>query len=264
MESGLPPILNALEYYLLEQFTDSATDPSDGTILFDNGTPHLILCKNLSSSKLTGEICPSLAHLLELESILHSTFDIFHPFSCTDLSYNDLTGSVPDVLATLPKLKSLNISGNKLKGPIPQSLKDKSDHGSLLLSLDENQTSCQRDPCEGNRKKFIVPVVVSIIAAVALVIFLSVLFIFHRKRKRKQTFVNNTIASNKEGFLKSKNQPFTYSEIVTITANFETGIGEGGFGKVFRGHLNNGTSVAVKLLSSSSKQGCKEFQAEAA
>lgn len=26
-----------------------------------------------------------------------------------------------------------NISGNKLKGPIPQSLKDKSDHGSLLL-----------------------------------------------------------------------------------------------------------------------------------
>ncbi|PPR87928.1 hypothetical protein GOBAR_AA32760 [Gossypium barbadense] len=112
MESGLPPILNALEYYLLEQFTDSATDPSDGTILFDNEV------------------------------------------------------------------------------------------------------------------------------------------------------VNNTIASNKEGFLKSKNQPFTYSEIVTITANFETGIGEGGFGKVFRGHLNNGTSVAVKLLSSSSKQGCKEFQAE--
>ncbi|MBA0748946.1 hypothetical protein Gogos_002920, partial [Gossypium gossypioides] len=101
--------------------------------------------------------------------------------------------------------------------------------------LDENQTSCQRDPCEGNRKKFIVPVVVSIIAAVAL-----------------------------EGFLKSKNQPFTYnSEIVTITANFETGIGEGGFGKVFRGHLNDGTPVAVKLLSSSSKQGYKEFQAEA-
>ncbi|MBA0748945.1 hypothetical protein Gogos_002919, partial [Gossypium gossypioides] len=211
MESGLPPILNALEYYVLEQFTDSATDPSDGTFILMN--------ENLSSSKLTGEISPSLAHLLELESI--------------DLSYNDLTGSVPDVLATLPKLKSLNISGNKLKGPIPQSFKDKSDHGSLLLSLDENQTSCQRDPCEGNRKKFIVPVVVSIIAAVAL-----------------------------EGFLKSKNQPFTYnSEIVTITANFETGIGEGGFGKVFRGHLNDGTPVAVKLLSSSSKQGYKEFQA---
>ncbi|MBA0628045.1 hypothetical protein Godav_022828, partial [Gossypium davidsonii] len=300
MESGLPPILNALEYYVLEQFTDSATDPSDVNAIMSIkhtynrddwqgdpclpkgyswsglschfGSPPRIISLNLSSSKLTGEISPSLAHLLELESI--------------DLSYNDLTGSVPDVLATLPKLKSLNISGNKLKGPIPQSLKDKSDHGSLLLRLSyiyveikreydlffsflggvyssQIQTSCQRDPCEGNRKKFIVPVVVSIIAAVALVILVSVLFIFHRKRKRKQTeVVNNTIASNKEGFLKSKNQPFTYSEIVTITANFETGIGEGGFGKVFRGHLNDGTPVAVKLLSSSSKQGYKEFQAE--
>ncbi|KAH1048107.1 hypothetical protein J1N35_038891 [Gossypium stocksii] len=108
----------------------------------------------------------------------------------------------------------------------------------------------------------IVPVVVFVIAAVALVILLSVLFIFHRKRKRKQTGVNNTTASNKEGFLKSKNQPFPYSEIVTITANFETGIGEGGFGNVFHGHLNDGTPVAVKLLSSSSKQGYKEFQAE--
>ncbi|XP_040934414.1 probable LRR receptor-like serine/threonine-protein kinase At1g51880 [Gossypium hirsutum] len=278
MESGLPPILNALEYYQLKQFTDSATDPSDVNAIMSIkhtynrddwqgdpclpkgyswsglschfGSPPRIISLNLSSSKLTGEISPSLAHLLELQSI--------------DLSYNDLTGSVPDVLATLPKLKSLNISGNKLKGPIPQSLKDKSDHGSLLLSFDENQTSCHRDPCEGNSKKFIVPVVVSIIAAVALVILLSVLFIFHRKRKRKQTeVVNNTTASNKEEFLKSKNQPFTYSEIVTITANFKTGIGEGGFGKVFHGHLNDGTPVAVKLLSSSSKQGYKEFQAEA-
>ncbi|TYI05222.1 hypothetical protein ES332_A10G073400v1 [Gossypium tomentosum] len=278
MESGLPPILNALEYYQLKQFTDSATDPSDVNAIMSIkhtynrddwqgdpclpkgyswsglschfGSPPRIISLNLSSSKLTGEISPSLAHLLELQSI--------------DLSYNDLTGSVPDVLATLPKLKSLNISGNKLKGPIPQSLKDKSDHGSLLLSFDENQTSCHRDPCEGNSKKFIVPVVVSIIAAVALVILLSVLFIFHRKRKRKQTeVVNNTTASNKEGFLKSKNQPFTYSEIVTITANFKTGIGEGGFRKVFHGHLNDGTPVAVKLLSSSSKQRYKEFQAEA-
>lgn len=31
MESGLPPILNALECYALKQFPDSATDPSDGT-----------------------------------------------------------------------------------------------------------------------------------------------------------------------------------------------------------------------------------------
>ncbi|XVF26878.1 hypothetical protein REPUB_Repub14bG0057800 [Reevesia pubescens] len=74
--------------------------------------------------------------------------------------------------------------------------------------------------------------------------------------------VVNTTASGKEGLLKTKNRPLTYSEIARITANFKNEIGEGGFGKVFLGHLNDYTPVAVKLLSSSSKQGCKEFQAE--
>lgn len=62
--------------------------------------------------------------------------------------------------------------------------------------------------------------------------------------------------------LKSKNQPFTYTEIVSITNNFQTIIGEGGFGKVYLGNLNDGRQVAVKLLSQSSRQGYKEFLAE--
>ncbi|KAK8489621.1 hypothetical protein V6N13_023833 [Hibiscus sabdariffa] len=282
-ESGLPPILNALEIYQLTQLELSATNQSDVDAIVSTkhaynidrddwqGDPCLpkettwtglscrfdttprIISLNLSSSKLTGEISPSLALLLEIESI--------------DLSYNELTGSVPEVFARLPKLKVLNLSGNKLKGPIPQSLQDKSDNGSLLLrlngSLVEDQNSCQTDHCEGNSKKFIIPFVISIVAAVALVTLLSVLIIFLRKKWRKQTEVVNSTASNNEELLKSKNRPFTYSEIAMITANFNTEIGGGGFGKVFLGHLNDGTPVAVKLLSSSSKQGYKEFQAEA-
>ena len=62
--------------------------------------------------------------------------------------------------------------------------------------------------------------------------------------------------------LKSKNQPFTYTEIVSITNNFQTIIREGGFGKVYLGNLKDGYQVAVKLLSQSSRQGYKEFLAE--
>ncbi|KAK8608410.1 hypothetical protein V6N13_023834 [Hibiscus sabdariffa] len=278
-ESGLPPILNALEIYQLKQIEHSATNQSDVDAIVSTkhtynidrddwqGDPCLpkdttwtglscrfdttprIISLNLSSSKLTGEISPSLALLQEIESI--------------DLSYNELTGSVPEVLARLPKLKLLNLSGNKLKGPIPQSLQDKSDNGSLLLRYASTYRFIQTDHCEGKSKKFIVPLVISIVAAVALVTLLSVLIIFLRKKWRKQTEVVNSTASNNEELLKSKNRPFTYSEIATITANFNTEIGGGGFGKVFLGHLNDGTPVAVKLLSSSSKQGYKEFQAEA-
>jgi hypothetical protein len=68
--------------------------------------------------------------------------------------------------------------------------------------------------------------------------------------------------SRKELSLKSKNQPFTYTEIVSITNNFQTIIGEGGFGKVYLGNLKDGHQVAVKLLSQSSRQGYKEFLAE--
>ena len=66
----------------------------------------------------------------------------------------------------------------------------------------------------------------------------------------------------KHGSFKSKNRPFTYSQIVRITGNFRTIVGEGGFGKVYLGTLNDNTPVAVKLLSPSSKQGFKEFRAE--
>lgn len=62
--------------------------------------------------------------------------------------------------------------------------------------------------------------------------------------------------------LESRGRRFSYKETAYITKNFSTMIGEGGFGKVYHGKFYDGTQVAVKLLSSSSRQGCKEFQAE--
>jgi len=62
--------------------------------------------------------------------------------------------------------------------------------------------------------------------------------------------------------MKSKHQKFSYTEILKITDNFKTIIGEGGFGKVYFGTLQDQSKVAVKRLSPSSMQGYKEFQSE--
>ena len=62
--------------------------------------------------------------------------------------------------------------------------------------------------------------------------------------------------------MKSKHQKFSYIEILNITDNFKTTIGEGGFGKVFFGLLQDQTQVSVKRLSPSSMQGYKEFKSE--
>ncbi|KAL1537685.1 putative LRR receptor-like serine/threonine-protein kinase [Salvia divinorum] len=54
---------------------------------------------------------------------------------------------------------------------------------------------------------------------------------------------------------------FTLKEIKEATNNFDNAnkIGEGGFGPVYKGTLSNGTAIAVKQLSSRSKQGNREF-----
>ncbi|XP_050290691.1 probable leucine-rich repeat receptor-like serine/threonine-protein kinase At3g14840 isoform X2 [Quercus robur] len=54
---------------------------------------------------------------------------------------------------------------------------------------------------------------------------------------------------------------FTYRQIKAATDNFNTAnkIGEGGFGSVYKGILLDGTVIAVKQLSSKSKQGSREF-----
>ncbi|KAK1285761.1 putative LRR receptor-like serine/threonine-protein kinase [Acorus calamus] len=57
---------------------------------------------------------------------------------------------------------------------------------------------------------------------------------------------------------------FSLSQIKSATENFDSSnkIGEGGFGPVYKGILSNGVRIAVKQLSSMSKQGNREFMNE--
>ncbi|THU44061.1 hypothetical protein C4D60_Mb02t03390 [Musa balbisiana] len=57
---------------------------------------------------------------------------------------------------------------------------------------------------------------------------------------------------------------YTYKELKIATDDFSAAnkVGEGGFGSVYRGMLKDGTVVAIKVLSSESKQGVGEFLTE--
>ncbi|KAJ8493325.1 hypothetical protein OPV22_015046 [Ensete ventricosum] len=57
---------------------------------------------------------------------------------------------------------------------------------------------------------------------------------------------------------------YTYKELRNATDDFSPAnkVGEGGFGSVYKGRLRDGKFVAVKVLSSESKQGAREFLTE--
>ncbi|XP_068645450.1 cold-responsive protein kinase 1-like [Aristolochia californica] len=57
---------------------------------------------------------------------------------------------------------------------------------------------------------------------------------------------------------------FSYNELRAATKNFHASnkIGQGGFGTVYKGTLKNGRQVAVKALSTESRQGIQEFLTE--
>ncbi|KAK3220072.1 hypothetical protein Dsin_014042 [Dipteronia sinensis] len=176
-----------------------------------------------------------------------------------------------------------NITGNNLTGSVPIELIERSKKGSLSLSVDGNPNLCSS--CNMMKKKKKKTVVVPIVASVASVFILISLSVFFWKHKGiriiKQsmtsiTFFNKKIKTNLKdanfgmtdpkkpniGALKLKNQQFTYAEIVKMTNNFEMLLGEGSFGKVFHGYLDDDTEVAVKMLSESSQQGYDQFEAE--
>ncbi|XP_057998358.1 putative leucine-rich repeat receptor-like serine/threonine-protein kinase At2g19230 [Hevea brasiliensis] len=294
--SHLPPILNAFEILYIIKLPRSPTDQADvdaimavmrsyninedewqgdpcvprefswnglncSSCYYDKNPPRIISL-DLSSRKLTGEIAPSLSALKAIQSldlsynkltgILPNFFSELLNLTLLDLSYNELTGPVPEFLAQLPNLNTLNLTGNKFTGSIPQSLIKKSNNGTLQLSFDKNPNLCQSDSCE-KKKHFLLPVVASIISILMLMLLLLCMIAISWRHRRQQAIAETQI---------SKNQTFSYSEIISVTDNFKTAIGGGGFGKVYFGTLKDGTQVAIKVLSQSSNQGYKEFQAE--
>ncbi|KAF4357575.1 hypothetical protein G4B88_024105 [Cannabis sativa] len=76
--------------------------------------------------------------------------------------------------------------------------------------------------------------VVTLLIAVAVFVVL----------KKKKTL---DPSAHKNAFESSKRQ-FSYSEIITITNNFERILGKGGSGTVYHGLIDDNTQVAVKVL----------------
>ncbi|KAK4804839.1 hypothetical protein SAY86_004656 [Trapa natans] len=105
----------------------------------------------------------------------------------------------------------------------------------------------------------VVGIVVSVVVVGLLLAFL-VNFLL-RRRKLSRAYEDEELLG-----MDTKPYIFSYAEIKAATDEFSTinKLGEGGFGPVFKGTLNDGRVVAVKQLSLTSRQGKNQFVTEIA
>ncbi|KAL2667824.1 hypothetical protein AAZV13_01G090500 [Glycine max] len=107
----------------------------------------------------------------------------------------------------------------------------------------------------GSSSISIIRVVVAVVVAGAIIILIFGILWWKRFLGWERS-----VARELKGF-ESQTSLFTLRQIKAATNNFDKSlkIGEGGFGLVYKGVLSDGTVVAVKQLSTRSRQGSREF-----
>ncbi|KAH0943501.1 LOW QUALITY PROTEIN: hypothetical protein HID58_003138, partial [Brassica napus] len=195
--STLPPLLNAMEVYMVNSLSQNETDTKEVDTMINiklscginkvdwQGDPCVprdymwsgvncsyidseqpkIISLNLTTHGLTGEIQETISNLSSLQVL--------------DFSNNSLIGPVPEFLAHMTSLKVINLSSNLLYGSIPTSLLDKVQRGLVSLSIEGNPGICSSASCATTNKKKTKKKTM-VIASVAASIFLILVILSSR------------------------------------------------------------------------------------
>ncbi|CAL5400089.1 unnamed protein product [Camellia sinensis] len=232
------------------------------------------------------------------------------------LANNNLTGTIPNELTTLPNLRELDVSNNRLYGNIPSFQSNvlvKTD-GNLDIGKDSVSplpgtplvSGTKTSGSSGNKSTgVVVGLVISCICAV-LAVGVSVFCICRAKQKHScmvqspnamvicphqsgsnhdvvkitiadlgltggttgETYSHDSRGPSDIHVIEARNMVISIQVLKTLTNNFSEGniLGRGGFGKVYKGELHDGTKIAVKRMESGvvSDKGLDEFKSEIA
>ncbi|XP_064947956.1 probable LRR receptor-like serine/threonine-protein kinase At1g53430 isoform X1 [Musa acuminata AAA Group] len=134
------------------------------------------------------------------------------------------------------------------------SIPYKSVYGPLISAISVTPNFSLDQCTEASRQKLSTGAILGIVSAACVVIVLIIFLILSRSRRKNPDH-------NELRGLELVTGYFSHKQIKAATKNFDIAnkIGEGGFGPVYKGVLPDGTLIAVKQLSSKSKQGNREF-----
>uniref|UniRef100_A0A0E0JYI8 non-specific serine/threonine protein kinase n=1 Tax=Oryza punctata TaxID=4537 RepID=A0A0E0JYI8_ORYPU len=197
---------------------------------------------DLEDNLLVGEIPASLGQLSKLQLLI--------------LSDNNFNGSIPDSLAKISSLTDIRLANNNLSGQIPGPLFQVARYnfsGNHLNCGTNFPHSCSTNMSyQSGSQSSKIGIVLGTVGGVIGLLIVAALFLFCKGRRKshlREVFVDVAGEDDRRiafGQLKR----FAWRELQIATDNFSERnvLGQGGFGKVYKGVLPDGTKIAVKRL----------------
>ncbi|CBI35327.3 hypothetical protein VitviT2T_028244 [Vitis vinifera] len=301
LQSWDPTLVNPCTWFHVTCNSDNSVIRVDlgNAALSGQLVPQLGLLKNLQylelySNNISGPIPSDLGNLTSLVSLdlylnsftgpIPETLGKLSKLRFLRLNNNSLTGTIPMSLTNITALQVLDLSNNRLSGVVP-------DNGSFSLftpiSFANNLDLCgpvTGHPCPGSPPfspppPFVPPPPISSqggnsatgaiaggVAAGAALLFAApaIGFAWWRRRKPQEYFFDVPAEEDPEVHL-GQLKRFSLRELQVATDSFSNKniLGRGGFGKVYKGRLADGSLVAVKRLKEERTPGGElQFQTE--
>ncbi|OMO52005.1 hypothetical protein CCACVL1_29443 [Corchorus capsularis] len=226
-----------------------------------------VISLDLASKGFTGTLSPSITKLKFLVNLDLQNNELSGPLpdflgdmvnlESLNLANNKFSGSIPENWGQLTKLKHLDLSSNNINGRIPMKLFSvptfnfTGTHLSCGSSLEQPCTSATTLPVSTNRSKIRIVVTFVSCGAVILLSLGALLFYrYNQVHKFKRDIFVDVAGEDDRKISFGQIRRFSWREIQLATNNFNECniIGQGGFGKVYKGVLSDNTRVAVKRL----------------
>ncbi|XP_006853178.2 probable LRR receptor-like serine/threonine-protein kinase At5g10290 isoform X1 [Amborella trichopoda] len=201
---------------------------------------------DLGNNYLSGDIPTSLGNLTNLQILI--------------LSENNFNGSIPESISNLPKLIELQLAFNDLSGKIPEALFQLSKYnftGNKLNCGPGMQHACASvtpgASDSGNTKNLNFGALFGTISAVLVILVIGVvMFLLWKGRNKgykREVFVDVSGEDDRKiAFGQLKRFAWRELQLATDIFSEKNVLGQGGFGKVYKGVLPDNTKIAVKRL----------------